>query len=88
MKQFGVSIEGVMDATNALVKETQVALKNIVKPDVFVNKEQWSIIRMKEEFHARFATILQIIYLHERLTYFNNRIAITFNLANKGKKIN
>jgi hypothetical protein len=43
---------------------------------------------MKEEYHARFATILQIIYQQERLIYFNNRIAIILNLANKGKNIN
>ncbi len=29
-KQFGVSAEGVVDATNALVKEAQMALKNII----------------------------------------------------------
>jgi hypothetical protein len=40
---------------------------------------------MKEEYHAKFATILQIIYQCERLAYFSNRIAITLNLANKGK---
>jgi hypothetical protein len=39
---------------------------------------------MKREFHARFATILQILYQRERLVYFNNHIAITFDLANKG----
>jgi hypothetical protein len=43
---------------------------------------------MKGEFHARFATILQILYQRERLVYFNNRIAITFDLANKGQPIN
>jgi len=43
---------------------------------------------MNEEYHAKFATILQIIYQWERLVYLNNPIAITFNLANKGKKIN
>jgi hypothetical protein len=43
---------------------------------------------MKEEYHARFVVILQIIYQRERLTYFSNHIAIIFNLANKGKKIN
>jgi hypothetical protein len=43
---------------------------------------------MKEEYHARFATILQIIYQQERLAIFSNHIAITLNLANKGKKIN
>jgi hypothetical protein len=39
MKQFGVSVEGMVDATNVLVKEVQVALKNIVGLDAFVNKE-------------------------------------------------
>jgi len=43
---------------------------------------------MKEGYHVSFAKILQIIYQCERLAYFNNRIAITLNLANKGKKIN
>jgi hypothetical protein len=43
---------------------------------------------MKEEYHARFAKIMQIIYQQEKLAYFNNHIAITFNLAKKGKKIN
>lgn len=74
VKQFGVNVEGMVDASNMLIKEAQVALKNIAKPDAFTNKERWSVIRMKEEFHARFA-------------YFNNRISIILNLANKGKKI-
>jgi hypothetical protein len=65
-----------------------VALKNIAKLDAFVNKEQQSVIQMKEEYHVRFTTILQIIYQRERLTYFSNHIVITFNLANKGKKMN
>jgi hypothetical protein len=34
----------VVDATNALIKEVHVALKNIVGPEAFVNKEQWSVI--------------------------------------------
>jgi hypothetical protein len=42
---------------------------------------------MKEEYHAMFVTILQIIYQQERLTYFNNRITKTLNLVDKGKKI-
>jgi hypothetical protein len=45
-------------------------------------------MRMKEEFHARFAAILQIIYQREKLAYFNNSIAITFDLVNKGQPIN
>jgi hypothetical protein len=39
---------------------------------------------MKEEFHVRFAAILQIFYQRKRLAYFNNQIATTFDLANKG----
>jgi hypothetical protein len=42
---------------------------------------------MKEEYHARFATILQIIYQQKMLANFSNYTAITLNLANKGKKI-
>jgi hypothetical protein len=78
----------MVDATNALVKEAQVAFKKIVGSDAFVNKEQWNIIRMKEEYHAMFAAILQIIYQQKRLVYSSIHIAITFNLVNKGKKIN
>jgi hypothetical protein len=43
---------------------------------------------MKEEFHARFAAILQILYYKEWLTYFSNQIAIIFYLANKGQPVN
>jgi len=48
----------VVDAENALVKEAHVAFKNIVGLDAFVNKEQWSMIWMKEYYHAKFAMIL------------------------------
>ncbi len=78
----------MIDATNTLIIEAQVVLKNIVGLDVFVNKEQWNTIRMKEEYHTKFVAILQIIYQQKKLTYFNKHIAITFNLANKGKKVN
>jgi hypothetical protein len=43
---------------------------------------------MKEEFHAKFVAILQILYQRERLTYFSNMIVITFDLANKGQHVN
>ncbi len=39
MKRFGVSVEGMVDATKMLVKEVQVAFKNIVGLDAFVNKK-------------------------------------------------
>jgi len=48
----------VVDAENALVKETHVAFKNIVGLDAFVNKEQLSAIWMKEDYHAKFAMIM------------------------------
>jgi hypothetical protein len=41
-----------------LVKEAQVAFKNIIGLDAFVNKKQWNVIRMKEKYHAKFVTIL------------------------------
>jgi hypothetical protein len=43
-QQFGISVEGTIDATNVLVKDAQVIFKNIVRLDAFVNKEQWSVI--------------------------------------------
>ncbi len=41
-QQFGINVEGTVDATNALVKKAQFALKNIVGLDAFINKEQWN----------------------------------------------
>jgi hypothetical protein len=37
-QQFCINVEGLVDATNALVKEAHVALKNIVGLDAFINK--------------------------------------------------
>jgi hypothetical protein len=71
-----------------LVMEAQVALKIIMRPYAFINKEQWNVIWMKEEYHAKFVTILYIIYQQKRLAYFNNQITMTTNLTNKGKKVN
>jgi hypothetical protein len=34
---------------------------------------------MKEEFHARFVVILQILHQREWLVYFNNRIYFWLN---------
>jgi hypothetical protein len=42
-QQFGVNVEGMVDAANALVKEAY-AFKNIVRSNAFVNKEQWNMI--------------------------------------------
>jgi len=43
-QQFGVNVKGMVDATNALIKEAQVALKNIARSNAFINKEQWNVI--------------------------------------------
>jgi len=56
-------------------------LKKIASPHAFVENEQWNVICMKEEFHAKFAAILQIFYQRKRLTYFSNKNAITFDLG-------
>lgn len=66
---IGVNTKEAIDAANTLVKEMQIAFKNIARLDAFVEKEHWSIICMKEEFHAKFAIILYIILL---MAYFNN----------------
>ncbi len=39
VQQFGVSVEGVVDVANALVKKAQIAFKNITRLNAFVNKE-------------------------------------------------
>lgn len=44
IQQFGVSVEGIVDVVNTLVKEVQIAFKNIVGLDAFINKKQWSIL--------------------------------------------
>jgi len=65
-----------VDATNAIIQETKIVFKRITNPNVFVENEQWSVICMKEDFHPRFATILQIIYQREQVGYFSNLIAL------------
>ncbi len=75
-EQLGIFKEGVGDATNATSEEAKTALKRIASPHAFVQNEEWNVIHMKEEFHVRFATILQILYQKEQLAYFSNQIAI------------
>jgi len=69
-------------------EEAKTTLKKIVEPHAFVENEQWNVVHMKEEFHARLVTVLQIIYQRERLTYFSNQIVITFDIFNKGQLVN
>jgi hypothetical protein len=84
-EQLGISKEGTLDVANAIFDEAKTTLKRITSPHVFVENEQWNVVHMKEEFHAKFAAILQIFYQRKRLAYFNNKIAITFDLANRGQ---
>ncbi len=58
-EQLKISKEG---AINATFDETKTTLKKIASPHAFVENEQCNAIRMKEEFHAKFALILQIFY--------------------------
>ncbi len=39
VQQIGINVKGVVDVVNALVKKAQVAIKNTIGPDVFLNKE-------------------------------------------------
>jgi hypothetical protein len=57
-EQFGISKEGTIDATNATFNEAKTALKKITGPHAFVENGQWSVVCMKEEFHAKFVAIL------------------------------
>jgi hypothetical protein len=57
-RQFSVNIPKVVDVVNTLVKKVQIAFKNIFMMNIFV-EEEWNIICMKEEFHAKFVAILQ-----------------------------
>jgi len=68
--------------------EAKTTLKGIASPHAFVENEQWSVVHMKEEFHVKFATILQNLHKIKRLVYFNNQIVITFDLASRGQHVN
>jgi hypothetical protein len=87
-EQLGISKEGVVNVANATFDEANVVLRKIASPHAFVENEQCNVVRVKEEFHVRFVTILQMIYQRERLAYFNNKITITFDLVNKGQLVN
>lgn len=61
-EQLGISKDGIVDVDNATFEEAKVALKRIVGPHVFLTNEQWSVMHMKDEFHAKFVAILQILH--------------------------
>ncbi len=57
-EQLGISKEGTIDIINATFEEAKTALKRITSPHALVENEQWNVVRMKEDFHVRFAAIL------------------------------
>jgi hypothetical protein len=57
-EQLGISKEGTIDVASATFDEAKTALKKITSPHAFVENEHWSVIHMKEEFHARLVAIL------------------------------
>jgi hypothetical protein len=71
-------------------QKVKIVLKKIIGPNEFVENEQWSVICMKEKFHPRFATILQISYQWKQFSYFSNHIIITklYNLPNNAQHVN
>ncbi len=56
-EQLGISKEGAIDVVNVTFEETKTTLKRIASPHAYVENEQWSVVNMKEEFHARFVAI-------------------------------
>jgi hypothetical protein len=48
-EQFGIFKEGTIDVVNATFDEAKIVLKKIVSPHVFVENEQWNVIRMKKK---------------------------------------
>jgi hypothetical protein len=57
-EQVGISKEGAVDDVNATFEKAKTISKRITRPLAFVENEQWSVVDMKKEFHARFATII------------------------------
>jgi hypothetical protein len=47
-----ISSKGVVDVATAIVNNSKKTLINIVGPNAFVEKEQWSVVQMKEQFCA------------------------------------
>ncbi len=64
--------EGAIEATNALVEDVEKALKKVLGPNLFMEKEQWNVVHMKEELPFLFVAILQIIYQVKKVTYCSN----------------
>jgi hypothetical protein len=65
-EQFGISKEGTIDVASATFDEAKTTLKKITSPHAFVENENWSVIHMKEEFHARLVVIF-VIFLPKRV---------------------
>ncbi len=51
-RQLGISSKGVVDIAITIVNNSWKTLRNIVELNAFVEEEQWSVVQMKEKFHA------------------------------------
>ncbi len=69
-EQFGISKEGTIDVANATFDEAKITLKKIASPHAFIENEQWNVICMKEEFHAKFVAILQFFLSKKAINIF------------------
>jgi hypothetical protein len=83
MNSLVFPLKGLLMLPMLQSKKQNLFFKWIACLNAFVENEQWSVIRMKEEFHPLFTTILQITYQRRWLVYFSNHIAITFDKVNR-----
>ncbi len=50
----------MVDATNVTFEKTKTTLRKIASPHAFVENEQWNVVHMKEEFHAKFSNFCKL----------------------------
>ncbi len=61
-EQLGFPREWAINVANATFDKAKTVLRKITSAHAFVENEQWSVVHMKEEFHAKFVASLQVIY--------------------------
>jgi len=69
-EQLGISKEGAINVANATFEDAKTSFKIIVSSHVFVENEQWNVVCMKEEFHARFAAIFANSFSKKEVSLF------------------
>jgi hypothetical protein len=75
-QQFGVNVKGTIIVVNTLVKEVQVAFKKHIWTGCICQQRIMECNLMKEEYHVKFTTIIQIIYQQERLPTLVTTLAL------------